>query len=178
MIAHTMARGIAFAALLALASAVANAGGDDGKHDEKWKGGGLGRGLSLNEDGIISIGFSGKSSLIGNYHADGAHSFRNALRFEGFVVFTAEDGAQLDARYEGRLDLRDVRDGDLPSFKGDLEVVGGTGRFRHARGSAQFNGQDRSDSTFTFNFSGKVRLQHGHGDDDDDDHDGHDGHDD
>lgn len=117
---------------------------------QPWKGNAVGHDVAVEADGLIHIVFSGESSHLGRYSAEGQHYLLPGQRFAGTATFTAADGDELDVTYEGTLQgLEMIR------TAGKMTIKGGTGRFKSAVGAATFDGF-APDGSFEFNFKGTL----------------------
>ncbi len=84
--------------------------------------------------------FSGKSSHLGKFTATGHHSLNlNTGEFAGVATYRGAHGDSYNVAYSGQL----YPSGD-PAFPylaiADIEIHGGTGRFRHATGHGVLTG--------------------------------------
>jgi hypothetical protein len=132
-----------FAALLAVAVLAPPAPAVE----RPWKGEGVGTAPPAGEDGVNHVRFQGKSSHTGAYLALGGHLFTSEEDFAGSLILTAANGDELWILYTGSFDTTDST--NPFSFSGTLTVVGGTGRFVSASGSADYTAQI-DESTFEF----------------------------
>lgn len=103
--------------------------------------------LVVNEVGADKEHRYGEARLVGSAEFAGEQvdvellAIINYLRgngpFEGFWTFTAENGDRLAFTYSGRAEQRD----GAGTLRGEVEVLGGTGRFVNVTGSGTVNGQ-------------------------------------
>ena len=117
--------------------------------EKPWKGWGSGTTL-VTADGF-EIVFSGNLTLLGKYVADGEH-FWHGNSFGGAGTMIGANRDELDILYQAtRVDA------SLPfTFRGTIKVMGGTGRWVGATGSAAMVGTDDGTGVFTFELDGMI----------------------
>jgi hypothetical protein len=120
--------------------------------ERPWKGVGVGTAPPAGADGITHVQMRGESSHTGAYTVVGAHTFISEEDFVGSFVLTAANGDELWVLYTGTFDTTDTT--NPFSFSGALTVIGGTGRFADATGSADYTAEIDAD---TFEFRARWR---------------------
>jgi len=128
-------------------------GGDDTRPN--WTGGGAG--TTTPEGGVDVDEFSGRSSHVGQFIAEGFHTLNPVdFTFAGEATWTAANGDTLELTYTGQIFLSG--DPVYPfGFVAELVAEGGTGRLSGARGRAAMSGAFTGrPGEFYFDFEGTL----------------------
>jgi hypothetical protein len=124
-------------------------------HDpHRWEGRTEGAISGVSDEGVVTVAFTGRSTVLGDYIGGGSHVFSNELDFEGVAQFTTERGDKIFVHYQASFDP-DVEEPPFP-YSGTLTVIGGTGRFRNAGGRARLEAVLNGDLTFEIEFEGRI----------------------
>lgn len=113
--------------------------------EKPWKGSGAGTSLVMAEGAAIV--FTGNVSHLGRIVADGEHVW-NGTGFAGAGTMIGANRDELDFLYRA--------DRSATGFRGTLTVVGGTGRWQGASGSALLVGVDDGAGVFSFTINGTL----------------------
>lgn len=117
--------------------------------DRPWKG--TASGVETAEGAAIR----GRASHLGHYTGELAVEFVEPGLFEGPGTLTAANGDEVHVLVVFQFPIVEV-DPPIP-FTGTITVVGGTGRFEGASGSASFTGfQDYPGGPFSFTWRGAI----------------------
>jgi len=99
--------------------------------------------------GTLTASGSGQATHLGNYTRTEALTFSSPVDFTGWVRFVAADGDELRCDTTGQFV-------SVTEAVGTYVITGGTGRFAHAAGVAQFSAVLTSAGTFDVTFDGTV----------------------
>jgi hypothetical protein len=140
-----------------LAVSVARAGDPDSSPN--WKGSATGTNTPGTVPGVDVDDFSGHSSFLGWFTATGTHTLDPATGiFQGKATWKAASGDTLNVNFSGTVTVAATPNPVYPyGFTGVLLVNGGTGRLKHAKGSANWMGAFTGiPGKFFFSFEGNL----------------------
>jgi hypothetical protein len=115
---------------------------------DPFKGGGKNT-ITGGSGGTLTAVGSGEATHLGNYTRTEALTFSSPVDFTGGVSFIAANGDELRCDTTGQFI-------SATEAIGTYVIVGGTGRFAHATGHAQFSAALTSAGTFDVTFDGAV----------------------
>ncbi len=119
--------------------------------EKPWKGTGFG--TSFVTADVVSIFFTGNVSHLGRIEADGEHVW-DGDGFSGAGTMIGANKHEIEILYQA-----DREGTALPfTFRGTITVVGGTGRWARATGSAVLVGIDDGTGVFSFELDGTLTF--------------------